>query len=749
MDDEKTTGGPAIGKDEWVARSGERRSGRGGIRGKLDERLAVVPWWTWLALFAAVVALLPVGFESGYVRRIAFDTLIYVLLALGLNVVVGWGGLLDLGYVAFFGVGAYTYALLSSDKFDIHLPFILSLPLAAIVGALVGLLVGLPSRRLLGDYLAIVTLFFFQIFLTVSNNSDNVAGRDVAGGPNGLINIDPLSIFGHQLKTSTEGIFNAAYLYVALAMFLVVYVALRLVDDSRTGRAWRSLREDPLAAEMMGMPVKSVEAARLLVRRRRRSAFRLAGDGAERSVFPQTFEFPLLITVYTMVILGGAGSQAGVVIGAVSISVLLEVLREPGDARFLFYVVGLVTLVTALKLSVRLAAVLGGTLALGFALHALAGNHDGAWTGGVPNGGGRLAGWVDSWVIIPKALAGWISPASYIALICVVLGLTLVHGRLRLALLVPTLYLAAFVWENVMLVKPEPTRFVLLGAILVGVMGRSARGAPRRETGGDRLMTALLELKGISMNFGGLAVIDNLDLHVDEGEIVSVIGPNGAGKTTLFNLVTGVYEPTAGDIVFAGESLNGLPPHKITRKGIARTFQTLRLFLNMSVRENVMAAAYGHTKAGAFRSMLRTPGQRREERGIRELAEKRLAFFGDRLMGYRWDQPAYSLSYANRRRLEIARATATNPRLLLLDEPAAGMNPSETHEITELIGKLRSEGGYTILVIEHDMHVVEGISDRVIALDHGIKIAEGSFAEVATSPRVIEAYLGTKAATTK
>jgi branched-chain amino acid transport system ATP-binding protein len=253
----------------------------------------------------------------------------------------------------------------------------------------------------------------------------------------------------------------------------------------------------------------------------------------------------------------------------------------------------------------------------------------------------------------------------------------------------------------------------------------------------------LLDLQGVSMSFGGLKVIDGLDLHVDEGEIVSVIGPNGAGKTTLFNLVTGVYQPTDGDIVFEGSSIKGLEPHQITRRGIARTFQTLRLFLNMSVRENVMAAAYGHTKAGVFRSMLRTPGMRREEREIRELAEKKLAFFGERLMGYRWDQPAYSLSYANRRRLEIARATATNPRLLLLDEPAAGMNPKETQEITDLIAKLRTEAGYTILVIEHDMHVVEGISDRVVALDHGIRIAEGSFEEVATSPQVIEAYLGT------
>jgi ABC-type branched-subunit amino acid transport system ATPase component len=259
----------------------------------------------------------------------------------------------------------------------------------------------------------------------------------------------------------------------------------------------------------------------------------------------------------------------------------------------------------------------------------------------------------------------------------------------------------------------------------------------------------LLELQGVSLSFGGLRVVDRLDLHVDEGEIVSVIGPNGAGKTTLFNLITGIYDPDEGDIVFDGNSIKGMQPHQISRRGISRTFQTLRLFLNMSVRENVMAAAYGHTKAGVLRSMLRTPGMRREERGIEELAKQRLAFFGQRLMGYRWDQPAYSLSYANRRRLEIARATATNPRMLLLDEPAAGMNPAETHEITELIGQLREEGGYTILVIEHDMHVVEGISDRVVALDHGVKIAEGSFDAVATDTKVIEAYLGLQTHTRK
>jgi ABC-type branched-subunit amino acid transport system ATPase component len=255
----------------------------------------------------------------------------------------------------------------------------------------------------------------------------------------------------------------------------------------------------------------------------------------------------------------------------------------------------------------------------------------------------------------------------------------------------------------------------------------------------------LLELRGVDKAFGGLAVVSDLDLHVDEGEIVSVIGPNGAGKTTLFNLITGIYRPDAGEILLDSRNLVGLPPHEITNRGVARTFQTLRLFLNMTVKENVMAVQYGRTKATVVESILRLPRARREEREVNRIAEERLGFFGQRLIGYRWDQPAYSLSYANRRRLEIARATATDPRILLLDEPAAGMNPVETHEMTELIGKLRDEGGHTILVIEHDMHVVEGISDRVVALDHGAKIAEGSFDEVATNPRVIEAYLGLRA----
>jgi branched-chain amino acid transport system ATP-binding protein len=252
----------------------------------------------------------------------------------------------------------------------------------------------------------------------------------------------------------------------------------------------------------------------------------------------------------------------------------------------------------------------------------------------------------------------------------------------------------------------------------------------------------LLELSGVSKSFGGLQVISELDLAVNAGEVVSLIGPNGAGKTTVFNLITGVYAPDRGSIRLDDRDLVGLPPHRVAGAGIARTFQTLRLFLNMSVQENITAATYGRTRARLWQSVLRTPRARREEREVRQLADDVFGFFGERLAGYRRQQPAYSLSYANRRRLEIARAMATRPRVLLLDEPAAGMNPRETAEVTKLVGRLREERGLTILVIEHDMHVVEGISDRVVALDHGVKVAEGSFEEVARHPAVVEAYLG-------
>ncbi|MBW1667797.1 MAG: branched-chain amino acid ABC transporter ATP-binding protein/permease [Deltaproteobacteria bacterium] len=601
-----------------------------------------------LVLILAVVVVIPWIMPNNYWIRIAGNAGLWIMLSLGLNVVAGFAGLLDLGYVAFYAIGGYTYALLCSGHWNIHLPFWLVVPICALAASACGWGLGFTSLRVSGDYLAIVTLGFAEIVRLLLLNLDRPI--NITGGPNGLPDLDFAHIFGFTFRTVTQ------YYYLVMFFALLVILASYRLKRSRLGRGWEALREDELAADAMGVNTTYMKLLAFGI-----GASIAGGAGAvfaswQGGVFPNNFGFSQLVTVYCMLILGGVGNIWGVILAAIILSILPEALREYGAFRMIGYGLLLVVLM-ALR---------------------------------------------------PQGILGEIS---------------LRPKRKKKEV-------------------EEPETLKAAEELFYGDGSHDfVKPLKKGKLNKDRV---LLELKDLTMIFGGLHAVDRLSLKVYEGEILSIIGPNGAGKTTVFNLITGIYPPTSGHIIFDGKEITGLKPHKVVEKGVARTFQTLRLFTNMTVLENAMVAQHCRTKSGLFSILFRLPGFLKEEERIERVAKENLGLFGARLTGFRYKQKAINLSYANRRRLEIARALATDSRLILLDEPSAGMNPKETEEITRFIRNLRDKYGYTFIIIEHKLNVVRTISDRVIALDYGKKIAEGSYDEVADNEYVVQAYLGRK-----
>jgi branched-chain amino acid transport system permease protein len=460
---------PSIGVDEWVARQAERREYVPGWRGEVQRRVERVGWWPWLFAAAAVGAVIPVFGLNGFQSQVAINALILALLAVGLNVPVGWAGLLDLGYVAFFGFGAYGFALLSSAQLKttgIHLPAYASIPAVMVAAAVLGVLVGLPSRRLIGDYLAIVTLFFGEAFVEFTNN----VAPGTLGGPNGIVGIDPIRGFAHSITT------NAGYYYVLVVLLVATMAVLRLLENSRTGRAWRAVREDSLAAASMTIPVNRVK---LMAFAFGAMVAALAGTlfaAQQISVFPTDFDTPILILVYAGLILGGAGSIAGAATGALVVMVVYDgLLRSPTDSGYLFYGLILLTLLVKLRPWRRLGLVLAATVAFGFAAHAIAAAVSARAVAGGPASTGWIAAALRDWVIVP-ANATVAGNYGFVALICLLIALVQAGPRWRTILLVPALYLASFTWETRLVAEPSVTRQLMIGAILIVMMNARPQG---------------------------------------------------------------------------------------------------------------------------------------------------------------------------------------------------------------------------------------------------------------------------------